>query len=118
MTDVAYLCHNCGSVHEVESIRQSLILDLRPAASYELSGRRGMLDPRGHFLRSRLTLGLARALWPRYSDRPRLARGHQQAQAQPAPVSDRPDPGRRATGRRHARVGNPALADSRGRQAT
>jgi hypothetical protein len=118
MTDVAYLCHNCGSVHEVESIRQSLILDLRPAASYELSGRLGLMDPRARFLRSRLTLGLARALWPRYSARPRPARGDRQAQGQPAPVSDRPDPGRRATGRRDARVGNPALADTRGRQAT
>jgi hypothetical protein len=28
MTDVAYLCHNCGSVHEVESVRENLILDL------------------------------------------------------------------------------------------
>jgi hypothetical protein len=35
--DVAYLCHNCGSLHEVESIRENLILDLRTAASCELS---------------------------------------------------------------------------------
>jgi hypothetical protein len=41
-TDVAYLCNNCGSVHEVESIRENLILDLRTAASYELSGQRVM----------------------------------------------------------------------------
>jgi len=45
MTDVAYLCQNCGSVHEVDSVRENLILDLRTAASYELSGQRGMLDP-------------------------------------------------------------------------
>jgi hypothetical protein len=37
MTDVAYLCHNCGSLHEVESIRENLILNLRAAASYQLS---------------------------------------------------------------------------------
>jgi len=55
MTDVAYLCQNCGSVHEVESVRQNLILDLRTAASYELSGQRGMLDPRARFLRWRMT---------------------------------------------------------------
>jgi hypothetical protein len=45
MTDVGYLCHNCGSVHEAESIRENLILDLHPAASYESSGQLGMLDP-------------------------------------------------------------------------
>jgi hypothetical protein len=52
MTDIAYRCHNCGSVHEVESIRQNLILDLRAAASYQLSGRSILRD-------------LARSLWPR-----------------------------------------------------
>ena len=67
MTDVAYLCNNCGSVHEVESIRRNLILDLRTASSYDLSGHRGMLDPRTRFLRWRVTQGLARALWPKYS---------------------------------------------------
>ncbi len=55
MTDVGYLCQNCGSVHEVESVRENLILDLHTAASYELSGQRGMLDPRARFLRWRLT---------------------------------------------------------------
>jgi hypothetical protein len=66
MTDMAYLCHNCGSVHEVESIRENLILNSRTAASYELSGRRALLNPRQRFLRWHLTLGLIRALWPRY----------------------------------------------------
>jgi hypothetical protein len=46
MTDVAYLCQNCRSVHEVDSVRENFILDPRTAASYELSGQRGMLDPR------------------------------------------------------------------------
>jgi hypothetical protein len=64
MTDVAYLCHNCGSVHEVESIRGNLMLDLRTAASYELSGHRGILDASARFLRWRMTWGLAQALWP------------------------------------------------------
>jgi hypothetical protein len=67
MTDVAYLCNNCGSVHEVDTIRENLILDLRTAASYELSGHPGMLDPRARFLRWRMTRGLAQALWPGYS---------------------------------------------------
>jgi hypothetical protein len=66
MTDVAYLCHNCGSVHEVESIRENLMLDLRTAASYELSANRGILGRRARFLRWRMTWGLARALWPDY----------------------------------------------------
>lgn len=62
MTDVAYLCHNCGSVHEVESIRETLILNLRAAASYELSRQRGILKPRARFLRWRMTRRLAQAL--------------------------------------------------------
>ena len=64
MTDIAYRCHNCGSVHEVESIRQNLILDLRAAASYQLSGR-SILDPRDRVLRWRMIRDLARSLWPR-----------------------------------------------------
>jgi hypothetical protein len=64
MTDIAYRCHNCGRVHEVESIRENLLLDLRTAASYQPSVRRGMLDARDRFLRWRMNWGLARALWP------------------------------------------------------
>jgi hypothetical protein len=85
MTDVAYQCHNCGSVHEVESIRENLILDLRAAASYGPSGQRGMRDPRARFLRWRMTRGLAQALWPGYSRHPRLSRARRSAQsAEPA----------------------------------
>jgi hypothetical protein len=72
MTDVAYQCHNCGSVHEVESVRQNLILDLRTAASYELSGQHRILSPRVCFLRWRATRGLARALWPGYPAPPAM----------------------------------------------
>ncbi len=75
MTDVAYRCHNCGSVHEVKSIQANLLLDLRTAASYQLSVQRGMLDPRARFLRLRMTWGLARALWPGYPHRPPLPQG-------------------------------------------
>ena len=60
MTDVAYMCHNCASVHEVESIRENLILDLRTATGYELPGQQGILDPRARFLRWRMTWGLPR----------------------------------------------------------
>jgi hypothetical protein len=67
MTDIAYRCHDCGSVHELESIRENLLLNLRPAASYGLPGRRGSLEPRERFLRWRVTRGMARALWPAYS---------------------------------------------------
>jgi hypothetical protein len=86
MTDVAYLCHNCGSVNEVESIRQNLILDLRTAASYELSGPHRILNPRARFLRWRMTRGLAEALWPRYSHHPPLAWGRREAPGRPPPI--------------------------------
>jgi hypothetical protein len=32
MTDIPYLCRNCGGVYEVESIRQNLMLDLLTTA--------------------------------------------------------------------------------------
>jgi hypothetical protein len=86
VTDVAYLCHNCGSVHEVESIRENLILDLRTAASYELSGHRGMVDPRTRFLRWRMARGLAQALWPAASGSNARAGNP----VQPVPVTDGP----------------------------
>ncbi len=92
MTDVAYLCHNCGSLHEVESIRANLILDLRAAASYELPGQRGILDPRARFRRWRMTRGLAQALWPEYLHHPYRAWGRRLVLGPPAPVSDRPVP--------------------------
>jgi hypothetical protein len=96
MTDVAYLCHNCGSVHEVESIRENLVLDLRTAVSYEISGQRRMLNPRVRFLRWRMARGLARALWPGYSDHPPLARSLRLVRGQYA--ADRPVPCRAAAG--------------------
>ena len=110
MTDVAYLCHNCGSVHEVESIRENLILDLRTAASYEPSGRGGVRGPRGRLLRWRMTMGLAGALWPGYSHRRAVARGRQRVQGRPVPVPDRLVPYRAAAGASDARAGDPALA--------
>jgi len=117
MTDVAYLCSNCGSLHEVESIRENLILDLRTAASYELSGHRDVLDPHTHFVRWRMTRGLARALWPGYS-RPWLAWGRRPEHGLSAPVSDRPVPCRAAASDNDTRAdGNPALAGIRRRRA-
>jgi hypothetical protein len=109
MTDVAYLCHNCGSVHEVESIRQNLILDLRAAASYELSGRHRILNPRARFLRWRMTRGLVQALWPGYSRHPRLAWRRRLAPGPPAGLTDRPVACRVARGGsdERASVGNP-----------
>jgi hypothetical protein len=111
MTDVAYLCHNCGSVHEVESIRENLILDLRTAASYDLPARAGALNPRARFLRWRMTWGLAHALWPRDSHHPPLAaRAGWRAHRQPAPASVRPVPHRAAASGGDTREGNPALS--------
>jgi hypothetical protein len=112
MTDVAYLCHNCGSVHEVESIRENLILDLRPAASYERSGQRGGLDPRTRFLRRRMARGLAMALWPGSPHHPRLAWVHRLVRGPPAPVPDRPVPCRAAARGSDAPAGNPASASA------
>ena len=114
MTDVAYLCHNCGSLHEVESIRENLILDLRTAASYE-SGQRDIPGHHRRLLRWRMTWGLARALWPEYPRRPWLARGRRLVQGPQEPVSDRPVPCRAATGgsdapERRARREPPRLA--------
>ena len=83
MTDVAYLCHNCGSVHEVESIPENLIFDLRTAASHELPDQQGILDPRARFLRWRMTRGLAQALWPEYAHHPRLAGGRRLVPGRP-----------------------------------
>jgi hypothetical protein len=116
MTDVAYLCHHCGSVHEVESIRENLILDLRTAASCELSRHRGMLNPRTRFLRWRMAQGLARALWPS-PHQPRLAWVPWLVRGPPAPVPDRPVPCRAAASGSGARAGNPAPAGTGGRLA-
>ena len=63
MTDIAYLCHNCGSVHEVELVRENLVLDLCAAGSFELSGQRGM----------------------GYSHHPCLAWGRRRVQGRPRP---------------------------------
>jgi hypothetical protein len=117
MTDVAYLCHNCGSVHEVESIRQNLILDLRTAASYELSGQHRILKFRAGFLRWRTTRGLAHAIWPEYSRHPRLAWGRRLALRSPAAITDRPVRCPVPTRGSDARVGNPASASAGGRLA-
>jgi hypothetical protein len=117
MTDVAYQCHNCGSVHEAESIRENLILDLRAAASYGLSGQRGMLDPRPRFLRWRMTRGLAQALWPGYSHHPRLSWAGRLVQRPPAPVPDRRVPCRATTDGSDGRASSPALAGTNGRGA-
>lgn len=67
MTDIAYRCHHCGSMHEVEAIRENLYLNQRPIAS--LSGpRRGGQGSRGRLVvRWRMAQGIARALWPRYA---------------------------------------------------
>jgi hypothetical protein len=117
MTDVAYLCHNCGSVHEIESIRENLILDLRTAASYELSGHRGMLQLRARIQRWRMARGLAAALWPGSSQEPRLVSFPRLVRGPPAPVPDGPLPCRATANGQHARAGNAAAASADGRPA-
>ena len=89
MTDVAYLCHNCGSVHEVESVRENLMLDRRTAGSYELPGQPGLLHLRARFLRWRTSRGLARALWPGYLDQRPPARPSASHRAVPAAAAIR-----------------------------
>jgi hypothetical protein len=114
MTDVAYLCHNCGSVHEIESIRENLILDLRTAASYELSGHRGMMRPRARALRWRIARGLALALWPGPPRHLRLAPVPLLVRGPPVAVPDGTVLCRPAARGRHARAGNPASASADG----
>jgi hypothetical protein len=63
VADISYRCHHCGSVHEVESIRENLYLDRRTIASY--SQPRRLLDFRG-MARWLLARRIAGALWPRY----------------------------------------------------
>jgi hypothetical protein len=107
VTDVAYLCHNCGSMHEVESIRENLILDLRTAGSYELSGQRGLLGPRARFLRWHMTWGLARALWPGYRIIHAGPWRRRLVQRPQATAPDRPVPRRAAASGSDAHAGNP-----------
>lgn len=65
MADISYHCHHCGSVHELESIRDNLYLNRRSVASYAFP----LQVPVGHragVLRLRLAMGIAKALFPRY----------------------------------------------------
>lgn len=66
MADISYRCHHCGSVHEVEAIRENLYIDQRSIASYGVSRRL-----RTYCKMRWLARQLAAALWPRY---PRRAR--------------------------------------------
>jgi hypothetical protein len=66
MADITYRCHHCGSVHEVESIRENLYLDQRSIASYALGRRPGSCCG---MPRLRLDRRIAVALWPRYPRR-------------------------------------------------
>jgi hypothetical protein len=67
MADITYRCHHCGSVHEVEAIRENLFLDQRSIASYAV----GRLQHYSALPRLLLARRLAAALWPR---NPRRAR--------------------------------------------
>ena len=65
MVDMSYRCHHCGSVHEVESIRENLYVDRQPVGSYAGVIRHPLRDYRA-MARWRLARGIAAALWPRY----------------------------------------------------
>jgi hypothetical protein len=65
MADMSYRCHHCGSIHEIESIRENLYVNQRSVASYALPWRRGRADFRG-MARWLLARRIAMALWPRY----------------------------------------------------
>jgi hypothetical protein len=64
MTDVAYRCHHCGSIHEAESIRDNLYLDQRPISSYAPSTA-GLRFLGRLLLHWRIAVQIAQALWPR-----------------------------------------------------
>lgn len=77
MADISYHCHHCGSVHEVESIRENLYLNQRSIASYAFPwGRQAY--PRAGIVRWRIARDIAKALWPRYR------RGGQSERIRPA----------------------------------
>jgi len=59
-SDVYYRCHNCGQVHEAESIRRNLYLTQRAIGDVQALGR-GRLGRR--LLRRRVTRSLMRSLW-------------------------------------------------------
>ena len=65
MTDVAYLCHNCGSVHEMESVRENL-----PGTS---GGRRGARSEIAWL--AALLPGIAFRRCAQIADQPHVARG-------------------------------------------
>ena len=65
MADISYRCHHCGSIHEVESIRENLYVNQRSVASYAHSRRGGPGYFRG-MARWRLARRIAVTLWPRY----------------------------------------------------
>ena len=69
MADITYRCHHCGSVHEVEAIRENLYLDQRSIGSYAV----GRLQSYSALPRFLLARRLAAALWPRYPRRARLS---------------------------------------------
>jgi len=85
MTNIAYLRHNCGSVHAVESIRKTLTVDPRTAAGYEPSGQEVMVDRRARFLRRRASWDSALGPWPGFSLRLHLDWDYRRAQAPSAP---------------------------------
>jgi hypothetical protein len=65
MTDVVYLCHNCGSVHQVELVPENLILVLCAAghrarrSSSRLARLLTLLVIRGPLRRARIQPGFA-----------------------------------------------------------
>ena len=70
MADISYRCHHCGSIHEVESIRENLYVNQRSVASYAVPWQRRIGDFRG-MARWLLARRIAGALWPRYPRGPR-----------------------------------------------
>jgi len=65
MADISYHCHHCGSVHEVESIRENLYVNQRSIASYAYRWRHHA-GPGAGIARWRIARDIAKALWPRY----------------------------------------------------
>ena len=64
VNDIYYRCHNCGSVHEIEAIRQNLFYNGRPAGDIRAARRGGLPRPCG-WPRRGITRALMRALWSR-----------------------------------------------------
>lgn len=59
---ISYQCHNCGSIHEIESIRMNLLYGQSAIGTLPAFQPDGTLWPGRYLLRRRVILTLSRGL--------------------------------------------------------